>query len=96
MANRLQIVNTRNHGDDESYVDMAIYPHDVEGDLVMDKKREAYREAHDREEMPEGYDAEEVEDFDSLIYVNDDFMIADGQIIESGGRKYRIDITEVP
>lgn len=80
MANlkaRIEILNWREHGDDESFVAHAVYGEGQESDL---QKR-----------LMEEHEITDAVKF----YVNDDITIEDGQVLTSGGRKFRLNITEV-
>jgi hypothetical protein len=77
LTNRIQIVNWRSHGDEESYCRWealsAEDPTDVE-DLI--KASVGYTP----EEIAEDYhtEAESNEDWDKVYYVNDDICLRDG------------------
>lgn len=90
MANRIRIFNWRHHGDDESYCRIECFPDGVEDDMDA-----LVRKEHDIEPDPER-DAEQRGDFESVIYVNDDFTFEDGEILEApDGRTFRLSLTEV-
>jgi hypothetical protein len=98
---RLQILNWREHSDDESYVRTGVYPpgslQTVQGELHAEMLAD---------EQPGGVFVNEYEDDgeggvhlvgykDISYYVNNNITFEDGQIIEHAGKKFRISITEV-
>jgi hypothetical protein len=86
--NRLQIVNWREYGDDESFVKIAVFGRDDPGDLVEDI--EARRQAQSGGKLPA------IDGGELSFYVNDDIVIEDGRIWEALDGKYRIRIEKLP
>ena len=85
--NRLQIVNWREYGDDESSVEMAIYGRHDPGYLV--EKIEAERQQQSGEQLFP------IDGGELSFYVNDNIVIEDGQILDNGDGKYRIRIEKI-
>lgn len=83
---RLEIINWRRHGDDESYCSMAVFGNDDTCSL------RALIEAEHGVRM----DAEEQGDLDAAYYVNDEFIMLDGAYIEAeDGKNFCISITRI-
>jgi hypothetical protein len=85
--NRIQIVNWRNHGDDESSCTIGVYSHEDLTDELLD--------ARGKLGLKTDPDWEENDDYENGYYVNDDITIENGQIMEHNGRKFRISIREL-
>lgn len=99
MTNRIEIVNWRKHGDDENYCYLGVYGAD-EATTAQQEIQKEVDEDFDwdngyRNEKGEQIDAEEAEDWDHVIYVNDEYLFEDGQILAHNGRKFRVRIEEV-
>jgi hypothetical protein len=94
---RLEIVNWRGHGDDESYVAYDVRTNGITLVEVLQEERQRSN-AKDPESFvynPE-YDAEYAEDYDNLVYVNDNFSFANGETIKArDGSLWRISISKV-
>lgn len=91
MPNRIQILNWRQHGDDESGCQIGVFAAEDDGDVI-----EMAREQVDEDASPEDWeDAEGRGDWEHVIYVNDDITIQDGDVLDRNGRKFRVNITEV-
>lgn len=87
-SNRIQIVNWRQHNDYESYVRVEAFGGDEPeldlADIIM--KEEGLRPC-----------AEDDEEWDKIMYVNDDTEIADGEVFvnKATGRTFLVSIREV-
>jgi hypothetical protein len=80
---RVEILNWRKHGDDESYCRIEVFAADdlTETTSLVEKEYEVRAGAED-----EG-------DYDATYYVNDDITISDGDIMTShDGRRFRIGV----
>jgi hypothetical protein len=91
LTNRIQILNWRQHGDDESYCLFAAYGAD-DPTFASEEIEQEIDPDYDwnQDTMPE-----EREDWEHVYYVNDDITIKDGEVVLHNGRKFRITITEV-
>ena len=84
MRGRVEILNWRKHGDDESYCRVEVFGADdaTEVETLVEKENGVRVGAED-----EG-------DYGATYYVNDDITIADGDTMTShDGRKFRIGVT---
>jgi hypothetical protein len=96
---RLQFINARQHGDDESYVYWGL-TNDDESELLYEALREgAVRDCYGTGEGHGDATYEEVHENDGCpyctVYVNDEFVITDGQVLTAqSGKRYRITFTE--
>jgi hypothetical protein len=91
MKNRIQVINWRTHGSNESYCITGVFAANDESDLITEVRHQVDEDATEEE-----FDqAEERMDWDHVIYVNDDFTFEDGQILKHNGRSFRVNITEV-
>lgn len=83
---RLEILNWRKHGDDESRCRLEVFAvHDLSETTAMVEKEYSVQVG-----------AEEAGDYDATYYVNDDITISDGDIMTShDGRRFRISIVQV-
>lgn len=88
-----QIVNWRKHGEDESYCKTGLV---LPGEDLTD----GIRAELDYPKGNDDYDAESAEDWDRVYYVNDNFYLRDGEVLEhSSGRKFMVrfhEITDAP
>lgn len=96
---RLQFINARQNGDDESYVYWGLTDDDESLDSYETFRADAVRDCYGGGEGHGDATYEEVHDDDSCphceVYVNDEFVITDGQVlIAQSGKRYRITITE--
>jgi hypothetical protein len=83
LRGRVQILNWRKHGDDESYCRIEVFAVD-DGAEIQDRVEEEYN-------VRRG--AEEEGDYAATYYVNDDLNFADGDIlIARDGRRFRIGV----
>ena len=90
-TNRIQIVNWRIDGDDESYNYFAVYPASETTTAMEEIQQEVDADYEwDQDETPEDRG-----DLEHTIYVNDDITIVDGEVLHHNGRKFRVTITEV-
>lgn len=89
--NRLEIVNWRKHGENESYCYRGAY---LAGEQLS-AQQEIQSQVDADYDWDQDVDAEEREDFEHVVYVNDDIRILDGDVVEHNGRKFRVTITEV-
>jgi hypothetical protein len=80
---RVQILNWRKHGDEESYCRVEVFAtDDITNTASMVEKEYNVRPG-----------AEDEGDYDATYYVNDDITIADGDIMVShDGRRFRIGV----
>lgn len=91
-SNRIQILNWRQYGDDESYCYVGVVAADDSADCRAEIQAQVDEDAN--EEDFEG--AEERGDWEHVIYYNDDIDIWDGEVLEgTNGRKFLVTITEV-
>ncbi len=82
----MEILNWRRHGDDESFCRIEVFAADdnTETESLIEKEYDVRR------------GAENDADYAATYYVNDDIVIADGDImISHDGRKLRVAITLV-
>lgn len=88
--NRIHILNWRQHGDDETYCRIGVYGADDDGavDTEIDVELGRTEEVLAR-------DPESAEDWEHVVYVNDDILFADGDVLEHKGRRFRVRIEEV-
>lgn len=84
MANRIQILEWRECGDDEDSLDVRLIP-DGEASIDGDSIREEY-DIEPPDENEEG---------NGTIYINHDIEIQDGEVMTCGYRKFRVNITEI-
>jgi hypothetical protein len=89
--NRIQIVNWRSHGDDENYCYFAAYGRND----ATTAHAEIQKQVDENYDWEHNEDPESQEDFDHVIYVNDDYVISNGDVVEHNGRKFRVSISEV-
>ena len=87
---RIQILNRRQRGADESYCTIMVFNAGDERDAL-----EMVRQENNIPEDPEG-SAERRREWEAVPYVNDDITFADGDVLETAdGRKLRLSLTEV-
>src|SRR5881398_2035921 len=96
--NRIELVNWRKHGDDESYTTFAFLAADENESLISQIEADIAEEhGVTSEAVRESLEENDGCNFDLVYYVNDDVEFADGDVLEDGrsGRAFRITITEV-
>lgn len=90
--NRLQIVNWREYGAEESFCEVAIYSNRNKRNLIDDiekHRQKVHKELTGKRLQP-------VEEGSELsFYVNDDLLFVDGMTSEYDGKKFRIRIEEI-
>lgn len=89
--NRIEIVNWRRHGADESYCYLSAYA----ADDIANAHDEIEKQVDADYDWLQDTDAEEREDWDHVLYFNDEILIEDGAVLEHNGRKFRVQIAEV-
>jgi hypothetical protein len=87
--NAIRIVNWRRHSDDESHLQMGVFAAGDPGDVHLEIEDKIDPEYDWKQ------DAERAEDWERVYYVIDDVVIADADVIEHNGRRFRVSITEV-
>lgn len=90
-ANRIEVIQWREHGDDEDGLEVFVFGADQQIDDLLP----LLREIHSIETPPAI--GEWDEGVPGTIYSENHRVFADGQVIEgNNGRKFRINITELP